>query len=139
VAVLSLGALAALVVGTLRAVQAAAGDPGDSIYMTGEGLRAWTIREVGSVQKDIAAARTATIAGLAALGLALGVSWLAPVAVKPPASPTVVVDRGGSKTCGSLVGVDGGSMMVADPAAPSAPPAVVQLGPGVRVAPTPKC
>lgn len=93
-------ALAALVTATLFAIRAASGTPGDECLLTGEDLEQWTQDEVRRVHRAILAASVLTVAGVCALAVGAGTTWLAPSRI--PALPTVSVQTHQGQYCGQL-------------------------------------
>jgi hypothetical protein len=84
--------LAGLVTGTLLAVRAASGAPGDECLLAGEDLERWTAAEVRRVRWAITAASVLTVIAIGAIAIGVGVSWLAPA--RPLAPSTVRVPPG---------------------------------------------
>jgi hypothetical protein len=109
VTLLGLG-LGALVAGTLVAVRATFGAPGDRVYSTGEELRRWTLGEVRRIGRGVAVAGLLLPLGLALLAAGIGVSWLGPRAAATP--HLVSVQWGGQRVCGRLVGAHDGRLVV---------------------------
>lgn len=120
-----------LVAGTLAAVRAAAGNPGAAIYLDGEELQKWTFAEAASVQRDIVRASRRMVIGLVALGLALGLTWLAPAKEAKPG--LVTVERDGLRACGPLVAIDGRTIVLGNPTR------AIALDLTTRVSPVAKC
>ncbi|MGW2402354.1 hypothetical protein ACWCYY_38005 [Kitasatospora sp. NPDC001664] len=91
-----------LVSGTLLAVRAAHGSPGETILRNGPRLRAWTDREIGRVTKGLRRATWCCVGGLVAVTAAVAVAWFG--APPAPAHPVRV-----GEVCGDLVsaGPDG--------------------------------
>lgn len=129
---LLLAAFLLLVIGSLTATRAASGDPGDEIFLDGDELRDWMYREARQVGDDIRLARAAMVAGLVALGLATGLSWMGPRAT--PAAALVTVELNGAMACGPLIQMDEHTVYLG-----GATPRVVTLTPGSRVKPVASC
>ncbi|WP_424530874.1 hypothetical protein ACOZ38_13730 [Sphaerisporangium viridialbum] len=117
VVVLLGAALAGLVSATLTALRAASGAPSEDRLLTGEDLQQWTREEVSRVQAAIGRARAFTLAGVTLVAVAVGFSWLSPVAASDDL--LVVVESGSGRFCGALVDTDQGRLIIktADPGA----------------------
>ncbi|GIJ29102.1 hypothetical protein Vqi01_42640 [Micromonospora qiuiae] len=102
-----LGALgvgfAALVAGSLIAVRAASGTPGEDTWLTGKALRTWTRNEVRAIRRAIRVAATLLVIGLAAIAFSIGLTWLAGPAVNKPGFKVVTTD---TQVCGELLALD---------------------------------
>ena len=107
---LLLSALFVLVVGTLFALRAASGSPGDECLLRGEDLESWTVKETAEAQQSIRRARRLTLVGVAAIAIAVGLAWIAPA--REGQQPTVVVQSVDGRTCGELAGVIGDAIVV---------------------------
>jgi hypothetical protein len=105
-------ALALLVTATLLAVRAASGAPSAAILLTGENLRAWTKSEVQAVGRFIRWAAILTVAATCLLALAVGIAWTAPV--PKPVRPLVEVILPTGDSCGELLSVTGGNLLLGD-------------------------
>ncbi|MGW0058613.1 hypothetical protein ACWDTT_01620 [Streptosporangium sandarakinum] len=109
--VLLLGlAFAVLVGATMTALRAAYGVPSDRRLLTGEDLQEWTRQEVARVQAALTRAGRLTVAGVSLVALAVGLSWLSPSASP---NPLISVEAGSTRLCGTLVGTDGGKLVLA--------------------------
>ncbi len=109
--VVLLGAvLALLVTATLLAVRASSGSPSAAILLTGENLRAWTKGEVQAVGRFIHWAAILTVTAVCVLALAVGITWTAPVA--RPMTPLVEVIMPAGHTCGELLGIADGNLVL---------------------------
>lgn len=104
-------ALAGLVGATLVALRAAYGVPSERCLLTGEDLREWTRQEVARIQAALTRAGRLTLAGVGLVAIAVGFSWLSPVAASD--SPLVVVESGSGRFCGTLVDTDQGKLIMA--------------------------
>ncbi|MFI5841284.1 hypothetical protein ACIA8K_16440 [Catenuloplanes sp. NPDC051500] len=102
--------LVLLVSATLIAIRAASGSPDDHTLLTAEDLRRWTGDAVKGSLRDIRWARALTLAGIAVVAVAIGVSWLAP---SPPKDGLVLVEAAGSSLCGTLSASPSGMLTVA--------------------------
>ncbi|HEY0688658.1 MAG TPA: hypothetical protein VGD71_06405 [Kribbella sp.] len=96
-------ALILLVIATMAAVRAASGVPDDECLLTGEDLREWSRGEIIGIGRRIFLARLLTLIGLAAVGVAVGIAWLAPNGHE--VAPTVQVRSPTGPFCGVLVGM----------------------------------
>lgn len=103
-------ALALLVTATLFAVRATSGAPSAVILLTGENLHAWTKSEVRAVGRFIRWAAILTVTAICVLALAVGITWTAPV--PRPTTPLVEVMLPGGDTCGELLGITGGNLVL---------------------------
>jgi hypothetical protein len=111
VAVLAV-AFAALVAGTLFAVSAAGGRPGQTVQLTDVDLRAWTDQEVRRVGRAIQRATWLVAGGVALVAVVVGLTWLAP-APAPAAGPDLVsVTTSSGTACGQLLGADSGTLVL---------------------------
>jgi hypothetical protein len=137
VALLAL-AFVLLIAGSLTAMRAASGAPGDEIYLDADELRRWTFRETKSIQADIVRAARYTLCGLAALALAIGLSWLGPRAATA-SGDLVTVQRDGIRDCGTLLSETSRTLLLGDPADPSAAPQTIELVRGTLIRPTGQC
>lgn len=99
-----------LVIASLRAVRAASGLPDDVIYLTGEQLRDWTATECDRVRDAIGDAARFTLLGLGLLAIAVGLTWLGPIA--PGGGTLVRVEGPGTNVCGTLAGANSGQLVV---------------------------
>ncbi|WP_043464862.1 hypothetical protein [Kitasatospora sp. MBT66] len=92
-----------LVTGSLLAVRAAHGVPGEEILLGGQALRRWTEHEVGRVTRALARA-----SGCCAVGLVLAVGALALAWATTEAAPShlVRVRTGSTDLCGELIRAD---------------------------------
>jgi hypothetical protein len=110
-------ALAGLVGATLLALRAAYGSPSEKVLLTGEDLQEWTRQEVARVQVAVRRAGRLTLAGVSMVAVALGLSWLSPVAASD--DPLVVIESSSGRFCGTLVDTDQGKLIIAigDPGA----------------------
>ncbi|GLX93225.1 hypothetical protein [Herbidospora sp. NBRC 101105] len=93
-------ALAGLVTATLTAIRASSGTPGDDLLLSGEDLQRWTRREVLLIGRHIRRARALTIAALALVSTAVGLSWVGPTTSK---DFLVMVHTGAEVVCGVLL------------------------------------
>jgi hypothetical protein len=91
--------LALLVSATLQALTAASGSPGRDSLLTPEDVRRWTETEVRKSRRALMRARVLTVAGIAVVACAVGVSWLAPA---KPADSLVEVETAGTIVCGTI-------------------------------------
>ncbi|MFJ4096433.1 hypothetical protein ACIPYS_33075 [Kitasatospora sp. NPDC089913] len=92
-----------LVTGSLLAVRAAHGVPGEEILLGGQALRRWTEREVGRVTRALARASGCCAVGLVLIVGALGLAW---ATTEAPPSHLVRVRTGTAELCGELVRAD---------------------------------
>lgn len=127
-----------LIVGSLTATRAASGGPGEEIYLDADELRSWTFNETKSIQADILRAGRYTLCGLAALAIAIGLSWLGPRAATA-SGDLVTVQRDGIRACGTLLSESSRTLLLGDPADPSAAPQAIELGRGTLIRPTGQC
>ena len=103
---LVLGAFALLVAGSLVAVRASHGLPGEEIYYEGQELRRWTERECVRVGRAVRAAAVLCLAGLVLVTAAVAVSWAAtPEKRSGKRAGLVRIDHRGAAVCGRLVSV----------------------------------
>jgi hypothetical protein len=126
-----------LIAGSLAATRAASGGPGAEIFLDGDTLRAWTFNEARSIERRVTHAARCTVSGLAVLAIAIGLSWLGPGASAD--KPLVTVERQGMRTCGTLLTVSGGILLLGDPAKADAAPQSIPLDAGTRISPADKC
>ncbi|MFI5529533.1 hypothetical protein ACIA8O_13445 [Kitasatospora sp. NPDC051853] len=112
-----------LVSGTLLAVRAAHGSPGETILRNGPRLKAWTDREISRVTKGLRRATWCCVSGLVAATAAVAVAWFG--APSPPAHPVRV-----GEVCGDLVsaGPDGIVLKVGKEERRLAPGTVTAVG-----------
>ncbi|GAA3896507.1 hypothetical protein GCM10023084_56430 [Streptomyces lacrimifluminis] len=89
-----------LVVGTLLAVRASFGKPGEETFIYGRSLRSWTLTEVGRVRRAIYLSVTAFALGMTLVAAAVGVSW---THTEDPATDLVKVATTTGDFCGQLV------------------------------------
>ncbi|WP_157964015.1 hypothetical protein [Actinocorallia populi] len=105
-------ALVLLVAAALFALSAAHGSPADSeILGTPEDLRDWTRVEVERIGRFLRLALGLTLAGVAAVVTAVGVTWLAPA--QESSGTLVQVDVRDVRHCGRLVSAANGEIVVA--------------------------
>ncbi|SFC47675.1 hypothetical protein [Streptomyces aidingensis] len=64
-----------LLCGTLTAVRACYGRPGESVYLGGQALRRWTEREVARAGRLVITATVLSVAGVLCVAAAVGVAW----------------------------------------------------------------
>ncbi|MFG1922392.1 hypothetical protein [Cryptosporangium sp. NPDC048952] len=102
-------ALASLLTATLLAVGASAGTPGRRIVLTGEDLRAWSEQEVRSIGRALRWAARLTVLGVVAVGVAVACTWLGPGRAT---AGLVVVESSTERSCGTLLGSDGGRLAI---------------------------
>jgi hypothetical protein len=103
-------ALGLLLFATMLVARAIAGPPGDEILLSGEGLRAWTAREVDTISRAVRWAPRLAVAGVVSVALAVGVTWLAPAAGS--AGPLIRVNDGNGQVCGQMIGVSQHELIV---------------------------
>jgi hypothetical protein len=137
VALLAL-AFVLLIAGSLTATRAASGAPGEEIYLDADELRRWTFNETKSIQRDIVRAARFMLGGLAALALAIGLSWLGPRAATG-SGDLITVQRDGIRTCGTLLSETGRALLLGDPTDPTAAPQSIALSAGTVILPTNQC
>lgn len=89
-----------LVVGSLLAVRASFGKPGEQTFLYGRSLRAWTMKEIGRARRAIYLSAAAFTLGMALVAAALGVSW---THTEDPAADLVKVTTATGDFCGQLV------------------------------------
>ncbi|HLM88990.1 MAG TPA: hypothetical protein VK284_08180 [Streptosporangiaceae bacterium] len=130
-------AFALLIAGSLAATRAASGSPGAEIFLDADTLRDWTFKEAKSIQRAITRATRCMLSGLAALALAIGLSWLGPGA--QATAPLVTVERDGLRTCGTLLAATDRTLLLGDPAQPDAAPQTIPLAPGIQIRATNEC
>jgi hypothetical protein len=126
-----------LIAGSLTATRAASGAPGEEIYLDADELRSWTFNETKSIQRDIIHAAQYMLCGLAALALAIGLSWLGPRATA--SGDLVTVQRDGIRTCGTLLSETNQALLLGDPADPGAAPQTIALSHGILILPADQC
>jgi hypothetical protein len=113
------GALCLLIWATMLVSRAIAGPPGDNILLSGEGLQDWTAREVENISNAVRWAPRLAVAGVVAVALAVGMTWLAPA--QNASYPLMRVDEKTGQACGAMLGIlhdqvvlqhDGGTMLL---------------------------
>ncbi|NEC85842.1 hypothetical protein [Streptomyces sp. SID12501] len=101
VAILLLGsAFLLLVAGSLIAVRASFGKPGELLHLGGQSLRKWTLTEIRRVRQALYLSMSAFTLGMALVAAALGVSW---TQTEDPAADLVKVASTTGDFCGQLV------------------------------------
>ncbi|MFE5811874.1 hypothetical protein ACFQ6S_00460 [Streptomyces sp. NPDC056479] len=89
-----------LVVGSLLAVRASFGRPGEQLLLGGNSLRRWTRVETTRVRRALHLSAAAFAGGVLLVVAALGVSW---TYTESPATNLVKVTTVGGTVCGELV------------------------------------
>lgn len=89
-----------LIVGSLLAVRASFGRPGERTYLAGQALRTWTLTEVGRVRRALHISAAAFALGMTLVAAGLGVSW---THTEDPAADLVKVATATGEFCGQLV------------------------------------
>lgn len=89
-----------LVAGSLVAVRASFGKPGDMLHLGGQSLRKWTLTEIRRVRLALYLSMTAFALGMTLVAAALGVSW---THTEDPAADLVKVATTAGDFCGQLV------------------------------------
>jgi hypothetical protein len=130
-------ALASLAWGTLLAVRAASGAPGEECLLTGEDLQEWTRQEVREVQRVLAWAARLAVGGVAAVALAVGFTWLGPTG--GTGRTHMVVEYGADRVCGELAGAANGNLIVQTSPKDTVVIRLVPLTAVTRITPVPAC
>ncbi|UIX29633.1 hypothetical protein [Streptomyces sp. GQFP] len=89
-----------LVVGSLIAVRASFGKPGEVLHLGGQSLRKWTLTEIRRVRQALYLSMIAFTLGMTLVAAALGVSW---TRTEDPAADLVKVATATGDFCGQLV------------------------------------
>ncbi|MEU5339750.1 MULTISPECIES: hypothetical protein [unclassified Streptomyces] len=89
-----------LVAGSLTAVRASFGKPGEVLHLGGQSLRKWTLTEIRRVRRALYLSTVAFACGMALVAGALGVSW---THTEEPAADLVKVSTSAGEFCGRLV------------------------------------
>ncbi|MCC3767612.1 hypothetical protein [Streptomyces sp. UNOC14_S4] len=98
-----------LALGSLLAVRASYGRPGEEILLGGQALRAWTGREITRVTRDLRAALACCVSGILLVAAAVGVAW----STTEDASHLVRVTTSGTvSVCGELAEAGSGGTAV---------------------------
>ncbi|MEV8044702.1 hypothetical protein ACF06D_20395 [Streptomyces griseoluteus] len=97
---LLVGAFLLLLGGSLFAVRASFGRPGERVRLGGQALREWTLREIGRVRRAVYVSAIALTVGVALVVAALFVSW---TRTEEPAADLVKVTTPAGPVCGELV------------------------------------
>ncbi|MEH0582020.1 MULTISPECIES: hypothetical protein [Streptomyces] len=90
-----------LVAGSVLAVRAAHGSPGEQVLLAGQALRAWTRREIARVTRSLRWAAVCCVCGVALVTAAVVVVWTTTEA-QPDHLVRVVTTSG--ERCGELLG-----------------------------------
>ncbi|MCP2336788.1 hypothetical protein [Actinomadura rupiterrae] len=102
-------AFLALLAGSLLAMTAAFGSPGEDILLTGDELRVWTNAAVRTARRQLDRARVLLVGGVVLVAVATGVTWTAPSPAAKKDAPariySVELSVGGT-VCGELSGGD---------------------------------
>ncbi|MGV9342340.1 hypothetical protein [Streptomyces sp. NPDC003688] len=94
------GAFVLLLVGSLFAVRASFGRPGQRITLGGQALREWTLREIAEVRRAVYVSAFGLAGGVLLVALALGTAW---THTEEPAADQVKVSTSTGTLCGELV------------------------------------
>ncbi|MFG3198479.1 hypothetical protein ACGFYT_20370 [Streptomyces sp. NPDC048208] len=94
------GAFLLLLTGSLVAVRASFGKPGERVRLGGQALREWTLTEIGRVRRAVYVSAVALTCGVALVVGALFVSW---TRSEEPAADLVKVSTPAGQLCGELV------------------------------------
>ncbi|MYZ05779.1 hypothetical protein GT028_00100 [Streptomyces sp. SID2999] len=97
---LLVGAFLLLLAGSLFAVRASFGRPGERVRLGGQALREWTLKEIGRVRRAVYVSAVALALGVALVVGALFVSW---TKTEEPADGLVKVTTPAGALCGELV------------------------------------
>ncbi|TGN76379.1 hypothetical protein E5083_14350 [Streptomyces bauhiniae] len=97
---LLVGAFLLLLAGSLFAVRASFGRPGERVRLGGQALREWTLKEIGRVRRAVYVSAVALALGVALVVGALFVSW---TRTEEPAADLVKVTTPAGPLCGELV------------------------------------
>lgn len=103
-------AFGSLVSGTLLAVRAASGAPGDECLLAAEDLAEWTRGEVRRAQQKVTAARFLTLIGVCIIAISTGMIWLAPS--RTTKLPVIAVHLTNTSVCGSLISIVNGVVLL---------------------------
>ncbi|MFE7190890.1 hypothetical protein [Kitasatospora sp. NPDC057541] len=98
-----------LVTGSLFAVRAAHGVPGEEILLGGQALRRWTEGEVDRVTRALARASGCCVGGLVLIVGALALAW---ATTEEAPSHLVRVRTGTTELCGELLRADQGQVVL---------------------------
>ncbi|MFE0535540.1 hypothetical protein ACFW20_16105 [Streptomyces nigra] len=90
-----------LLVGSVFAVRAAHGSPGDRVLVAGQALRDWTRREITRVTRSLGVAAVCCVSGVALVAVAVVVVWV--TSDSPPEHLVRVVTTSGER-CGEFLG-----------------------------------
>lgn len=91
-----------LVAGSVLAVRAAHGSPGEQVLLAGQALRAWTRREIARVTRSLRWAAVCCVCGVALVTAAVVVVWTT-TGTRPDHLVRVVTTTGAER-CGELLG-----------------------------------
>ncbi|MET7611005.1 hypothetical protein ABZX97_07835 [Streptomyces seoulensis] len=122
-----------LLLGSVLAVRAAHGMPGDRVLLAGQALRDWTTREIVRVSRALRMAALCCLSGVTLVGGAVAVVWLA---AEPPADHLVQVVTTTDNQCGELLASGSGGLVLK-----TAPGERTVLPPGTvtSLTPVPNC
>ncbi|MFG2647575.1 hypothetical protein [Streptomyces sp. NPDC048436] len=98
-----------LVAGSVLAVRAAHGRPGDRIQQAGQALREWTEQEVVRVTQSLRYASLCCLSGVLLVAVAVGISW---TTTASPDDHLVQVGTTTGGLCGKFVRAGGGGVVV---------------------------
>jgi hypothetical protein len=90
-----------LLLGSVLAVRAAHGSPGDRVLLAGQALRDWTRQEIARVTRSLGLAAVCCVSGVVLVAVAVGVVWA--TTGSPPAHLVRVVTTSGER-CGEVLG-----------------------------------
>ncbi|MBC3843041.1 hypothetical protein GXW82_31240 [Streptacidiphilus sp. 4-A2] len=129
-------AFALLVVGSLVAVRASFGRPGEEILLGGQSLRRWTEQEVRRVGRDLWAAACCCVLGVVLVAAAVAVAW----STTTDASPQQLQVRTTTGSlCGELVGMGHDGLTLWSGSGPDRELRTVPLGELVAFEPVNSC
>ncbi|MDJ1644866.1 hypothetical protein [Streptomyces pakalii] len=131
------GAFTLLLIGTLLAIRASHGRPGEEIVLGGQTLRRWTEREVERAGRALWAASACCVLGILSAGLAVGVAWS--LSAPSGAPETVKVRTSKSSLCGELVGAGQDGLSLWTGSGNRKQLRTLPLGEVVSVVPTKSC
>jgi hypothetical protein len=117
VALLAL-ALAALITATLLVSRSLSGPAGRRILLNGEDLEEWTKAEVRKISWALRLAPPLAAAGVVAVALAVGITWLAPVR-SAGAGLVQVTQTAGQRSCGQLGGASDHQLVITPAGGPA--------------------
>ncbi|MDX2543297.1 hypothetical protein ACOT81_43600 [Streptomyces sp. WI04-05B] len=125
-----------LVAGSLLAVRASFGKPGERTFLAGQALRTWTQAEIGRVRRALHLSAVAFALGMLLVVGALAASW---THTEEPAADLVKVAATTGDFCGQLVSYTPSNVTLLSTTGDTAQPLILRTSDVRKIIPAPSC